>query len=67
MNKKNNLLWQYSGLALQFLVAIGIAVFAGLKIDAYFNFSTALAVWILPLLVITGMIVKIIKDTSPKK
>ncbi|MEO6405674.1 MAG: hypothetical protein ABIY51_08355 [Ferruginibacter sp.] len=60
-------MWKYSGLALQFLIAIGIAVYAGLKIDAYFNFSTALAVWILPLLVITGMIVKIVKDTAPKK
>ena len=29
----NNLLWKYAGLATQFLVGIGLAVYAGIKID----------------------------------
>lgn len=67
MNKEpNNSLWKYAGLAAQFLVATGIAVFGGLKIDEWLKLKTPLAVWILPLLVITGIIIKIARDTRPK-
>ncbi|MDB5203752.1 MAG: AtpZ/AtpI family protein [Ferruginibacter sp.] len=58
---------KYAGLATQFLLAIGIAVYAGLKLDEWLKLKTPLAVWILPLLIITGMIIKIVKDTAPKK
>ena len=68
MNKEpDKSLWKYAGLATQFLVAIGIAVFGGLQLDKWLKLKTALTVWILPLLVIIGIIIKIIKDTSPKK
>ena len=68
MNKpNNNLLWKYAGLATQFLVAIGIAVYAGLRIDKWLKIKNPLTVWVLPLLVITAVIVKIIKDTAQKK
>ena len=68
MNKEpNNLLWKYAGLATQFLIAIGIAVFGGLKLDKWLKLKTPLAVWVLPLLAITAIIIKIVKDTSPKK
>ena len=63
----NNLLWKYAGLATQFLVGIGLAVYAGLKIDEWLKIKTPLAVWVLPLLLITGVIIKIIKDTAKKK
>ena len=63
----NNLLWKYAGLATQFLVGIGLAVYAGLKIDEWLKIKMPLAVWILPLLLITGVIIKIIKDTAKKK
>lgn len=66
-NKNDGSLWRYAGLATQFFVAIGIAVFVGLKLDEWLKFKTPLAVWVLPLLFITVMIYKIIKDTSPKK
>jgi hypothetical protein len=65
--QNNNLLWKYAGLATQFLVAIGIAVYAGLRIDKWLKIKNPLAVWVLPLLVITAVIVKIIKDTAQKK
>jgi hypothetical protein len=69
MNKKTNQtsLWKYAGLATQFLVAIGLAIFIGLKLDTWLKFQTPLAVWVLPLLVITGIIYKIVRDTAPKK
>ena len=63
----NNLLWKYAGLATQFLVGIGLAVYAGIKFDEWLKLKTPLAVWVLPLLLITGVIVKIIKDTAAKK
>jgi hypothetical protein len=66
-NKNDSQLWKYAGLATQFFVAIGIAVYAGVKLDGWLKFKIPLAVWILPLLIIVAMIVKIIKDTTPKK
>lgn len=63
----NSLLWRYAGLATQFLVAIGIAVYAGLWIDKWLKIKNPVAVWVLPLLVIAALIVKVIKDTAPKK
>ncbi|MFT3908475.1 MAG: hypothetical protein QM737_03550 [Ferruginibacter sp.] len=69
MNKKpdNNLLWRYAGLATQFLVGIGLSVYAGMKIDQWLKINVPVAVWVLPLLVIVAVIYKIIKDTARKK
>lgn len=68
MNKPdNNLLWKYAGLATQFLVAIGIAVYGGLQADKWLKIKNPLLVWVLPLLVIIAVIVKVIKDTAKKK
>lgn len=63
----NNLLWKYAGLATQFMVGIGIAVYAGLQLDKWLKLKMPVAVWVLPLLVITAVIIKIIKDTAQKK
>ena len=60
-------LLKYAGMATQFLVAIAIAVWGGIQIDKWLGFKTPLAVGVLPLLIITGIIIKIIKDTSTKK
>lgn len=69
MNKPDNkdLLWKYAGLATQFLVGISLCVYAGLKIDKWLKINTPIAVWVLPLLLITAVIIKIIKDTAQKK
>ena len=69
-NKKktdNSLLLKYAGLATQILIGLGLAVFIGLKIDEWINIKMPLAVWLLPLLVITALIYKVIKDTTIKK
>ena len=65
--KKSSQLWQYAGMATQFLVSIGAGVFIGLKADSWLKFKTPLLVWILPLLIIIGVIVKLIRDTSKRK
>ena len=41
--------------------------YAGIKVDQWFKLKMPLAVWGLPLLLILGMIIRIIYDTSPKK
>jgi uncharacterized membrane protein YhiD involved in acid resistance len=69
LQKKNDngLLWKYAGLATQLLVALGIALFAGIKIDGWLKLKSPIASWVFPLLVISAIIYKVIKDTTPKK
>jgi Mn2+/Fe2+ NRAMP family transporter len=62
----NRELMQYAGMGAQFLVSIALGIFIGLKLDEWLNFSFPLLVWLLPLFVITGLIIKIVKDTSKK-
>jgi hypothetical protein len=64
--ESNKQLMRYAGLGMQFLVSIGLGVFLGVKADDWLNLSFPLLVWLLPLLMIIGIIVKIIKDTSGK-
>ena len=71
MDKKpksnGELLLQYSGFAVQLLIAIGVAVYTGLYIDKWINTKFPIFLWVLPLVVIAGMIFKAIKDTSKKQ
>lgn len=66
-NSSSNDLLRYAGLGAQIMVSIGIAVFAGLKLDQWLHLSFPLLVWLLPLVVVSLMIYKLIKDTSKKK
>jgi hypothetical protein len=63
---QNDLL-RYAGLGSQILVSLGIAVFAGYKLDKWLKLPLPLLVWLLPLIVLIGMIYKLIKETSGKK
>lgn len=66
-NSNNNILWKYAGMGAQILVSLGLALLIGLKLDAWLRTPFPLLVWLLPLLVIIGMIIKTIKDTSKPK
>jgi F0F1-type ATP synthase assembly protein I len=66
-NEGKKLLQRYAGLATQFLVSIGLGVFIGLKADKWFHLSFPLLVWLLPLLIIVGLLFNILKETSKKK
>jgi len=57
-------LMKYTGVASQLLISLGIAVYAGLWLDKQFIHSVPLLVWILPMLVLVGNLIKLIKDTS---
>lgn len=67
MNNDHNFLWRYAGMATQFLVAIAIALYGGMMLDEWIKPGLPLTVWLLPLLIIVGIIIKIVKDTSLKK
>lgn len=62
----DKLLWKYASMATQFFVAIGVAVYAGIKLDEWLKISFPLLVWLLPLLMILGMIIKVLTDTNKK-
>ncbi len=64
--ESNKQLMRYAGLGMQFLLSIALGIFIGLKVDKWLHFSFPLLVWLLPLLIIIGIIVKIIKDTDKK-
>lgn len=66
-HKPSGDLLRYAGLGGQILVSLGLAVFAGLKLDQWFRLSFPLLVWLLPLVVVGMMIIKLIKETSKKK
>jgi hypothetical protein len=58
---------RYASLGTQIFVSLGIAVFAGYKIDQWLKPAIPLAVWILPLLILCVLIYKLIKETSKRK
>ena len=58
---------RYAGLAMQFFVSIGLALFVGMKADGWIKMSFPLFVWLLPLLIITAIIYNLIKETSARK
>lgn len=65
-NNKRELI-RYAGMGTQMLVLLGVAVFLGLKIDIWLNFSFPLLVWLLPLLAICGLMYQFYKQTSKRK
>jgi hypothetical protein len=66
-NNNNKDLLRYAGLATQLFLAIGLAVFFGIKLDEWLNISFPVLVWVLPLLIIVSIIYKLIKETNTKK
>jgi uncharacterized membrane protein len=63
----NRDLLRYAGLGTQIFVSLGIAVFAGYKADQWMDISFPLMVWLLPFLVLSLMIYKLVRETSKRK
>jgi hypothetical protein len=62
-NNSNRDLIRYAGLGTQILVALGLAVFAGLKGDKWLH-TSPLLVCILPLLILVVIFYKLMRETS---
>lgn len=63
---KPSILFQYLGLATQLIAALLISVYGGFWLDKKLALSVPVFAWLLPLLILIGMLVKVIKDTSNK-
>lgn len=57
---------RYAGLATQLFVSLGLAVWAGYKLDGWLRTPFPLLVWLLPFTVLCILIYKLIKETSKK-
>jgi len=57
---------KYAGLGMQIFVSLGLAVFAGYRIDKWINMRFPVFVWVLPLIVLFLMIFKLIRETSKR-
>lgn len=66
MDDNKNMLIQYAGLAAQLLVGLAAFTYLGLWLDKKMGNDTHLFIWLLPLLLLIGMLVKAIKDTNKK-
>ena len=66
-NKNYSDLLRYASMGTQIFVALGLAVFVGLKIDKWLKISAPLLVIVLPVIVLVGIIYKIVKETSKQK
>jgi chromate transport protein ChrA len=66
-NKNYSDLLRYASMGTQIFVALGLAVFVGLKADKWLKISAPLLVLILPVIVLAGIIYKIVKETSKQK
>jgi hypothetical protein len=62
-----SLMLRYAGMATQFLVGMGIGVAIGLFVDKKIGWKVPIMVWLLPLLILIGILLKVVKDTSTKK
>lgn len=63
--ENNRELLRYAGLGTQLLAAIGLAVFAGIRIDKSIH-SFPLLSCVLPLLVLAAMFYKLFRETGKK-
>ncbi len=61
-----NLVMKYFSFAWQLIAGLGLGVYLGIVMDKWLHTAIPLLVWILPLLVLTGMMIKVIKDTTKK-
>ena len=66
-NKSYSDLLRYASMGTQIFVSLGLAVFAGLKVDKWLKISAPLLVLVLPVIVLVGIIYKIVKETSKQK
>ncbi|RYY84876.1 MAG: AtpZ/AtpI family protein [Chitinophagaceae bacterium] len=60
-------LMRFAGMGAQFFVTIGLTVWAGYKADKWLRIPLPLLVWLLPLLAVSLLIYKLVKETSKPK
>ncbi len=61
-----NALMQYAGYAAQLAVALVLAVYAGMWLDKQTGIRFPILIWLLPLVILIGMMIKVVRDTTKK-
>lgn len=57
---------QYAGFAAQLAAGLLLAVYGGRWADKQAGMRIPLFIWLFPLLLLIGMLIKVVKDTSKK-
>ncbi len=65
-NNKNDVL-RYAGLTMQIFVSLALALYLGKKADEWLKLSSPVFIWILPLLLLVGLIIKLVIETGRKR
>jgi F0F1-type ATP synthase assembly protein I len=60
-------LMQYAGYAAQLVAGLVIGVLLGMWIDKKLNIGFPIFIWSLPLVILIGMLIRVVKDTTTKK
>jgi len=60
------LMMQYAGQAAQLAAGLLLTVFLGRWIDRWARIGIPVFIWLLPLLLLIGMMIKAVRDTSKK-
>lgn len=58
---------QFIGMASQFFVLIALSLLLGSKFDSWMHFKSPWLIWILPLIMIVGLLIKLIIETTKKR
>lgn len=68
MNKERptGSVFQYAGMASQWIIVLVATVYLGKWLDEKWAFKKAFLIWLLPLLSLAGLMIKLIRDTSKK-
>lgn len=62
----NSSLLRYASFATQLTVVLVLAVYGGRWLDTKAGFNSPLFVWLLPLFLLVGMLIKLVRDLSKK-
>jgi uncharacterized membrane protein YhiD involved in acid resistance len=58
---------KYAGMATQFIVTLGVAIFIGYQVDQWIGWRFPLLTSLLPLAAIISLLYKIYIESNPKK
>jgi hypothetical protein len=60
-------LLKWAGLSTEVMASVGLSVYLGVKADKWLKLSFPILSWLLPLLVIAGLLINLVRAGSKKK
>jgi len=64
-NRRKELM-RWAGLGTEMVASVGLSVFLGVKADKWLKLSFPILSWVLPLLVISGLLINLVRSGSKK-